>query len=525
MKNKICMLGALLLMLTATSCRQDTDVIHNYGSNDQLIFSGADNSFEKQFQIFWHGMDQNYCLFAYDRTFGLDWDAVYDEFLPQFRALDEKDNVTDKELEELLIKLTAGLHDGHFYTSFKNYHTGKHIKVQPQQVVIKSRPDIAPTDSFRLDLSYYYPVENKGNGEFKIWKSASSLYNDFFADLRSDDNKGLKWLQLQVSMLTNKSKNNAITEHEAYLLSGYTELRDKLVKFYNNFNGRESVITYNNLVDTYSYLHVPGLLPYDVSLLEDGMKASTGVTKDNIAYFYMSDFLLTSSVSDSVRNVDMAGSSKNAIALVEAVGFVWKQWFNSVQSLIKSGELKGVIIDLRSNGGGQLSDFPYVVGSLLPSGSHQIGYSYFKRGVGRFDYSVNMPFHVQGYEQPHEVITNQPVVILTNCLSVSMSEVSTLTAKQLLHACQIGSTTWGGLCALSDNSNYGLNYSGHVGTYGKTAVFCNIPMLVLSDLNGKIYEGVGVKPDIEVTYDYNLYKTQYRDNQFERALQYIRENN
>ncbi len=517
------MLGALLLMLTANSCRQETDVIHNYGSNDQLAFNGADNSFEKQFEIFWHGMNQNYCLFAYDRTFGLDWDAVYDEFLPQFRALDEQDDVTDKELKELIIKLTTGLHDGHYYTSFKNYHTGNHIRVQPQAVAIELRPDVATSYSFDLDLSYYYPVEEKGNGEFKTWQSASSRYSEFFVGLRSDYDKGLKWIELQVSTLTAKSKNNQITDHEAYLLAGYTELLDKLVKFYKNFNGRESIIEYNKLVATYSYLNVPGLLPYDESLLDDGMKAFTGVTKDNIAYFYISNFGLLPSVSDSIRNEWMANSSANAIALVESVGFVWKQWFNSVQALIKSGQLKGVIIDLRSNGGGLLDDFPYVVGSLLPSGSHQIGYSYSKRGVGRFDYSVNVPFHMEGLEQPHEVITDQPVVILTNCNSVSMSEISTMAAKQLLHACQIGTTTWGGLCALIDNSAYGHNYAGHVGVYGKTAVFCNIPQVVFSDLNGVIYEGVGVNPDIEVSFDKDLFKTQKRDSQFERALQYIRE--
>ncbi len=519
------MLGALLLMLTAVSCRQETDNIQNYSSNDQIPFIGADTSFEKQFKIFWEGMNQNYCLFAYDRTFGLDWDAVYDEFLPQFRALDEQDNVTDKELKELIVKLTSGLHDGHFYTSFKNYHTGKNIRVQPQAYAIQSRPDVATSDSFELNLSYYYPVENKGNGEFKTWQSASSRADEFFSDIRNNFNKGLPWIGLQILNLTAKLREKQLTDHEAYLLDSFNQLQGKLKNLLDNFHGKESIIEYNNLVANYNYLNVPGLEPYDVDLLELSMAASTGVTKDNIAYFYMSDFSLMTSVSDELRREEMSNSSNNAISLVEAVGFVWKQWFNSVQTLIKSGQLKGVIIDLRSNGGGLLVDFPYVVGSLLPSGSHQIGYSYSKRGVGRFDYSVKMPSHMEGYSGPHEVITDQPVVILTNCRSVSMSEISTVAAKELLHACQIGTTTWGGLCGLSDNVIYGLNYAGHVGAYDKTAVFCNIPQHVFSDLNGVVYEGVGVKPDIEVLFDEKLYKTQKRDNQFERALQYIRENN
>ncbi len=525
MKNKICLLGALLLMLTANSCRQDADTINNYSTSDMTPFVGADTSFEKQFEIFWHGMDQNYCLFAYDRTFGLDWDAVYDEFLPQFKALDEKDYVSDTELNELLIKATSGLHDGHFNTTFKNYHTGQFVKVSPAGVAIRSRSDALATDSFSLNLNYYLPVEMEGNGEFKNWYSASSDYIEYFSDIHNNYNKGLRWIGVQLFPLYLKAENNQLTEHEAFLMAAYTELRGKLQKILDEFNGKESIIKYNELVSTYSYLNVPGLLPYDLDLIEGGITASTGVTKDNIAYFYMSDFALTPCVSDSIRNEEMDDSSPNAIALVEAVGFVWKQWFNSVQSLIKSGQLKGVIIDLRSNGGGLMSDFPYVVGSLLPSGSHQIGYGYSKRGVGRFDYSVNMPFQMDGLEQPHETITNQPVVILTNCYSVSMSEISTLAAKELLNACQIGTTTWGGLCGLTGNDTYGYNYAGYVGIENKTAVYCYIPQIVFSDLDGVIHEGVGIKPDIEVVYDAKLFRTQGRDNQFERALQYIRENN
>ncbi len=523
MKNRICMLGALLLMLTATSCRQETDTIDNYSTGDLVAFGNASSSFEQQFKVFWNGMNQNYCLFAYDRTFGLDWDAVYDEFLPKFRALDEQEAVSDKELKELVTELVSGLHDGHFYTSFLNYHTGSRLKVAPGAVAIQSRPDRAVSDSFSVDLSHYYPAVVGGNGEFKIWDSASSRLGEFVYDLRNDPNKGMTWINAQVEKLSAKAINNQITDHEAFLLGAYNELLGKLQKIFANFSGEKSVMEYNMLVEAYSYLNVPGLLPYDVDLMTSGMMAAMGVTQDNIVYFYMSDFALEPSVSDSVRSVEMSGSSANAVALVESVGFVWKLWFNSVQTLIRKGQLKGVIIDLRNNGGGLLDDFPYLVGSLLPSGSHQIGYSYSKRGVGRFDYSVNMPFHMGGYPEPHEAITYQPVVILTNCLSISMSEISTVAAKELLNACQIGTTTWGGLCALNGNATYGLNYAGHVGTEGKTAVFCNIPQIVFSDLNGKIYEGVGVKPDIELIFDLDLYKTENRDNQFERALKYIRE--
>ncbi len=517
------MLGALLLMLTVNSCRQETDFIQNYSSSDTIPFEKADKSFEAQFKIFWHGMDQNYCLFAYDSTFGLDWDAVYDEFLPLFQALDKQEKVTDEELQELVIKLTSGLHDGHFYTTFHNYHTGNEVKVQPAEIEIGVRPDVQTSEAFFLDLSHYYPIEGGGNGEFKSWNTASTRPYELFFSLKNDPNKGLNWIKTEVKKLNEKVALKQATDHEKYLLDSYTELLDKLQNMLDNFDGKKSIQEYNEIVAYYAYLNVPGLIPYDEELLDNNLRAFTGVTQDNIAYFYMSDFALEPCISKSVRNAMMPDVSADCALLMNSVGSVWQQWFDSVQTLIKNGQLKGVIIDLRSNVGGLMNDFKYVVGSLLPTGSHQIGYAYFKRGVGRFDYSANMPQLMDAYPEPHEVITSQPVAILTNCNSVSMSEISTVAAKELLNACQIGTTSWGGLCGLTENDTYGANYAGHVGIEDKTPVFCNIPQIVFSDLNGKIYESVGLKPDIEIPYDEALFKAQKRDNQFERALQYIRE--
>ena len=36
MKHKLYLLGALLLMLTVTSCRQESDALYSYGQNDYL---------------------------------------------------------------------------------------------------------------------------------------------------------------------------------------------------------------------------------------------------------------------------------------------------------------------------------------------------------------------------------------------------------------------------------------------------------------------------------------------------------
>ena len=67
MKHKLFILGALLLLLTVTSCRQESDALYSYGQNDELRFQEANESYAGEFKLFWHAMNQNYALWDYER--------------------------------------------------------------------------------------------------------------------------------------------------------------------------------------------------------------------------------------------------------------------------------------------------------------------------------------------------------------------------------------------------------------------------------------------------------------------------
>jgi len=118
-------------------------------------------------------------------------------------------------------------------------------------------------------------------------------------------------------------------------------------------------------------------------------------------------------------------------------------------------------------------------------------------------------------------------VVLCNCNSVSMAEMTSMGAKVLENGTLIGTRTWGGFSALSSNENYSNNYAGYVGIQNVTPVFCYIPQEVtFSILDGKIVEGRGVEPDIEVPMDFDAWnKGNGPDNQLDRALQFIRTGN
>ena len=234
-----------------------------------------------------------------------------------------------------------------------------------------------------------------------------------------------------------------------------------------------------------------------------GITVKYALFKENIAYLYLDGFNLSPYVVDEYLQ-ELFGQ-KDAITQFLALGVqqTWKAWYDKVQQLHASGQLKGVIIDLRNNGGGMLNDFQFVLGSMLPSGGFQAGYSRFKRGVGRYDYS---PLSV----------------VLANCGSVSMAEMTTLSCQSLPNGTFIGKPTHGGVCSLvTDPFVYYQNYAGVIGKMNETPVFLYIPQMVTLTKDKQILEGVGATPDIEVDFNVSLYTTTGRDTQLERALQFI----
>ena len=54
----------------------------------------------------------------------------------------------------------------------------------------------------------------------------------------------------------------------------------------------------------------------------------------------------------------------------------------------------------------------------------------------------------------------------------------------------------------------------------KTPIYLYIPHMTTISKEGKLFEGVGLTPDIEVDLDVTQYQATGRDTQLERALQF-----
>lgn len=504
MNNKILAIVAVLLMLATASCRHESDTLLAYDHENTLSFAGADTSFAAKFDVLWNGLNQNYAIWDYEAKNGLDWDAVYEKYRPEFAALDKrtKDNpVTDDELKELMVKAFSGLHDGHLMLTMKNHFTGNYARMMPSTERNKVRPEYKELEDFRPDISKYVQLQ-----------TATTLFKDFYSNFLLTPNQGMPYINKRIKELSAITNPTAAEKKE---LETLFNLKKEIVAM-------ESLTDYNIIVLKYAYLEIPGLVPFDKGFADEGINLSYGLVNGNIPYLYISGFSLSSYLIEAYAKESFDMTDPATKAQVEKVKKVWQAWFDAIQTLGKEGKLGGVIIDVRNNGGGMLNDYQFALGALLPSGGFPFCQNRFRQGPGRYDYSTIMPTAFPTYEEDHYVVSQEPIVVLANCHSVSMAELTSLGAVELQNARLVGKRTWGGLCALTDNTNYSTTYVGHIGVEDKTPVYCYVPYVCTFTSDGRCLEGIGVTPDIEIDLDVERFDTDGTDNQFERALEYIK---
>ena len=524
-------LGALLLMTSVSSCREESDRLMTYDHIDAMAFNKADTCFAEKFKILWNGLNQQYALWDYEAEYGLDWDAVYDEYLPQFEALDRQENVTDEELKALLAKVCSPLHDGHMAVAFSNHKTGNpEVMYIPGGDRVVKRDDYEIATNYMPSLKYYSQV---ANGEVEtdsegnpIVLEHSTSFLGLLGPVFKEKGKGLDWVNTQIAQLSALPNPTA---SQMAMLQSLKDLKAELEALLAAFSQgvTQSVIyRYNELTMLYESLHVPGMDYFDPGFIEYGFDVKFALLKGNIAYFQFSGFNLTAYLEEACANYLFDLSNPTTQKHIEAIQGVWEKWFDTVQQLHKAGTLGGVIIDLRGNGGGMMHDGYYVTGSLLPEGGSPISYSRFKRGTGRYDYSTLTLNYLETMEADmHEVIT-EPVVVMTNAMSMSMAEMTTIVVKNMENGTHIGKQSRGGICGLTmDNSTFTNNYMGHIGERGKTPVYVYLPSVASFTLDMKIIEGEGITPDIEVDLNEEEFVSTGKDSQLDRALQFLRTGN
>lgn len=167
--------------------------------------------------------------------------------------------------------------------------------------------------------------------------------------------------------------------------------------------------------------------------------------------------------------------------------------FEEAYQLAQDAGMKGLIIDLRSNPGGNLSTVCDIARMILPKGL--IVYTEDKYGK-REEYTCNGNNEIK-----------VPLVVLTNGYSASASEILAGAVKDYGIGKLVGTTTYGKgivqkVINLSDGSAIKLTVSSYFTP------------------NGNNIHKIGIDPDVEVEFDAGLYE-QGIDNQLEKAKEVL----
>lgn len=188
------------------------------------------------------------------------------------------------------------------------------------------------------------------------------------------------------------------------------------------------------------------------------------------------------------------------LAYIEITEFddVTVDQFADALATAKGSDMKGLIIDLRSNPGGSLSAVVEIAQMILPEG--MIVYTEDKTG-NRSEYRCDGKRELQ-----------VPLVVLTNGNSASASEILAGAIQDYGLGTLVGTTTFGKgivqqIITLDDGSAIKLTISSYFTPKGR-----NI-------------HGTGIKPDVECEFDGEAYyrKENPYDNQLEKAKEVLRD--
>lgn len=219
----------------------------------------------------------------------------------------------------------------------------------------------------------------------------------------------------------------------------------------------------------------------------------SGKINNNILYLYFSSF-------------DLQKYATNA-TIKPVLDYFFDQLKNNL-------DLKGLILDVRNNSGGSTDDLNFLVGALTDQ-IYTFGSSRGKSDNGRLDYSGWSDLRVTPAKDAKAFTA--PVIILADQNSASMSEITTLAIQELPHGNGkfIGEKTWGAQGPRT------LNLITNSGPF-QTSFFKEVTMaaMVTRDKKGKVYEGIGFSPDVEVKFNAAAIAAG-NDPQLEKAINLI----
>jgi carboxyl-terminal processing protease len=230
--------------------------------------------------------------------------------------------------------------------------------------------------------------------------------------------------------------------------------------------------------------------------------------------------IVTGTLSKGNKNVIY--TSLNSFAIKESYDYnyssrptrpVIKNLFDNIHR----SNCDALLIDLRNNRGGNMEDINFFAGQFT-SRPVLFGYSRYKSGTGRLDYTPRLPMSITPQEKAADF--KKPIIILTDIYSSALCEtvINAFKALPETSVTIIGEHTYGtGGFILGDDIANGGSFQ--VGNFASARV----SNTAVQDKNGN-FNFSGINPDIEVKYNASSIKQMLAsgvDIQLEKAIQFI----
>ncbi len=520
MKKILTLLMIILSLLVLSSCTNDV--------KDPV--DETTDSWESTFRQYWDTMSLEYVHFSEEE--GLDWDSVYEKYLPLFQNLDYSNKEDSITAFRYFKEMAWQLSDYHYTLTVKDQF-GNSISISPStlQKMKKAHPDWDINDYPDIMALAVTPAGG-------ISMSVLSINGGF-------DNPVIK----DLSAATEAEK----AEYKKYVTSieGILEVSDltKAGLFHNGTADFTSAVGYT-IEAPKSETPTPAEKAWTTvvnGLSLDGFTYFYGLTKDSVFYFYISQFPSSKCLepllyrenltSDERKKLEQSGLDiiHDALWCQNVKGGVTydlsteREQLEGICDLLKNlkyitaggkcsfdgyswESVSGVVMDVRSNGGGDVSFLLTLMGSFF-SEETKIGQVRYRDSYSRYNYTPWIDYYLEKeYCNPVASANySGPLVMLTNGYSVSCSETACIIAKLLPSAKIVGGQTYGGTCALIDRTLF------QSGPFNGEQITIYTTTFQATDSNGTNHETTGIVPDVAVEYK------EGEDARFKKALETVKE--
>lgn len=207
---------------------------------------------------------------------------------------------------------------------------------------------------------------------------------------------------------------------------------------------------------------------------------------------------------DLIRKKVLEQATVIPSVIEEGIGYVHITEFDGItvdqyteaMAVLKENDVKGMILDLRSNPGGNVASLTEIARKILPEGL--IVYTEDRNGV-REEYTCDGKNELQ-----------LPLVVLVNEYSASAAEILAAAVQDYQKGTVVGTATYGKgvvqrIINISDGTAVKLTVSSYYTPLGRSL------------------GGVGVTPDVEIDLDRDALYDEGVDNQLEKAVEVLKE--